>query len=409
MFSKIYKPNQLISILVSLFDQNSSGILSLKTQVDSWHHQRSCILILRNGALVYGGKQVPHAHELCRWLGEALKPDLIEAALSVALERVNHRNSAVEILDMLIRMRAFTWQEVEALMNTKVLLILEKFIYHPGETKWETNDDFDLSYGKDRHGLNWAAIQQELKDRQQKWQNLAPQIPSMDAIPVVTTQQLSLIDNQQVIDHFKKSVDGKRTLVDIAENMGKDPLKVAKSYVNWVDNGWVSFTNTSTAISAISEVRAKIAANLGAIRSTENNATSVSASVIPVQPEDDHDLPIVLSVDDSAIVQLSIKRALQDDYKVLLANKAAQALEILNQTQVELILLDLTMPDVDGLEFCKTIRAISKFQDLPIVMVTARDGLVNKMRGHIAGSSKYLTKPFKPDELREVVRQYINS
>lgn len=331
MSSKIYKPNQLLSILDSLFKQNSSGILRVKTQVDSWHYQRSCILILRNGALVYGGTQVPPAHELCRRLGEALKPNLINAALSVALERANHPNSAVEILDMLIRMRAFTWQEVEALMNTKVLLILEKFIYHPGETQWETNDDFDLSYGKDGHGLNWAAIQQELKSRQQKWQDLVPQIPSMDAIPLVTTQQLSLINNQQVIDHFKKSVDGKRSLVDIAENMGKDPLKVATSYVNWVDNGWVSFTNTSTAISAISEVRAKIAANLGAIQSTEDNATSVSASVVSVQPEDDRNLPIVLSVDDSAIVQLSIKRALQDDYKVLLANKAAQALEILNQ------------------------------------------------------------------------------
>jgi twitching motility two-component system response regulator PilG len=41
-------------------------------------------------------------------------------------------------------------------------------------------------------------------------------------------------------------------------------------------------------------------------------------------------------------------------------------------------------------------------------MVTARDGLINKMKGHIAGTSKYLTKPFKPEELREVVRQYIN-
>ena len=65
------------------------------------------------------------------------------------------------------------------------------------------------------------------------------------------------------------------------------------------------------------------------------------------------------------------------------------------------------MPDVDGLEFCKTIRAIPKFQDLPIVMVTARDGLVNKMRGRIAGTDKYITKPFEPEELRQVVSQYI--
>ncbi|MEL6910573.1 MAG: response regulator, partial [Cyanobacteria bacterium J06598_4] len=121
----------------------------------------------------------------------------------------------------------------------------------------------------------------------------------------------------------------------------------------------------------------------------------------------EQNFPTVLSVDDSAIIQTTIKRALQDDYNVLLAGKAADALEILKEVQVELMLLDLTMPDVDGLEFCKTVRAIPQFRDLPIVMVTARDGLVNKMKGHIAGTSKYLTKPFKADELREVVRQYI--
>lgn len=407
MSLNIYKPNQLISLIDSLHQKKSNGILSLTTRVDTWRQQRFCILILRNGELVYAGNRVPTAYELCRNLGEILKPNLIKAGLSVAIEKASNSNSTVEILDMLIRIRAFTWQEVEALMNTKVLLILEKFIYHPGETKWEISDDFDLSYGKDRHGLNWAEIQQELKNRQQQWQKFMPQIPGMDAIPVVTNQQLSLINNKQVADHFSKSVDGNSTLVDIAEKMGKDPLKVAKSYVRWVNNGWVSFTDHSSTISNVSGVRTKISPDLKTIKAQEQENNP--ATVVPGQTENKQNLPIVLSVDDSPIVQISIKRALQDHYHVLLANKATQALEILHQGKVELMLLDLTMPDVDGLEFCKTIRDMPKFKDLPVVMVTARDGLVNKMKGRIAGTSKYITKPFKPEELRQVVSQYINS
>ncbi|MEO1690215.1 MAG: response regulator [Cyanobacteria bacterium J06631_6] len=405
MSAKKYKPYQLISILDSLFKKNSNGILSLKTQVDTWQQQRFCILVLRNGALVYGGTQVPQAVELCRRLGEALKPNLIKAALSVAVERSTKANSAVELLEMLIRMRAFTWQEVEALMNTKVLLIIEKIIGHPGEAEWLNNNDLDLSYGNDRHGLNWADIEQELKQRQKIWQGYAPQIPSMDAVPVVTAQQLRLIDNPQVRDHFQKSVDGQMTLVDIAEKMGKDPIKVAKNYLNWVNNGWVSFSDrpvkTETKMTAASDITPAV---------TPANSVQVAAVKTDTTvnlPLTEQNLPTVLSVDDSAIIQTTIKRALQDDYNVLLAGKAADALEILKEVQVELMLLDLTMPDVDGLEFCKTIRAIPQFRDLPIVMVTARDGLVNKMKGHIAGTSKYLTKPFKADELREVVRQYI--
>jgi twitching motility two-component system response regulator PilG len=399
MSAKKYNPNQLISILDSLFKKNSSGILSLKTQVDSWQQQRSCILILRNGALVYGGTQVPNAEELCLKIGQALKPNLIKAALSVAVERAKEPNSAVELLEMLIRMRAFTWQEVESLINTKVLLIIEKFIPYPGEAQWNTDLDLDLSYGADRHGLNWVDLQQELKRRQQIWQDYAPQISSINVIPVFTPQQLRAIDNPQVKDHFTKLVDGRASLLNIAEKMGKDPITVAKNYLNWANNGWISFVDSPIEAKTDVATIANMQGNVPGV-STSINSAEASAKI-------DHNLPIVLSVDDSAIIQTSIKRALQEDYNVLLAGKATEALEILQEVKVELMLLDLTMPDVDGLEFCKTVRAIPQFRDLPIVMVTARDGLVNKMRGHIAGTSKYLTKPFKPEELREVVRQYI--
>jgi CheY-like chemotaxis protein len=404
MSAKKYNSHQLISILDSLFKKNSSGFLSLTTQVDSWQQQRSSILILRNGALVYGGTKVPQASELCQRLGEILKPDLIKAAV----QRATKHNSAVELLEMLIRMRAFTWQEVEAQINTEVLLIIEKFLAHPGEAQWNVNLDLELSYGADQHGLNWSDMQQELKHRQQIWQSYAPQIPAMDAIPVVTSQQLRAIDNPQVADHFRFSVDGRSTLIDIAEKMGKDPLKAAKNYRNWVNKGWVSFVESPVEnplkLSGIQSPGTAMIANeptnVPTVAATATNEPKAIANIDP-------NLPIVLSVDDSAIIQVSIKRALQGDYNVLLADKAAEALEILGEVQVELMLLDLTMPDIDGLEFCKIVRGMPKFKDLPIVMVTARDGLVNKMKGHIAGTNRYLTKPFQPEELREVVRQYI--
>jgi CheY-like chemotaxis protein len=408
MSAKKYNSHQLISILDSLFKKNSSGFLSLTTQVAAWQKQRSSILILRNGALVYGGTKVPQASELCQKIGEALKPDLIKAALTVAVQRATKPNSAVELLDMLIKMRAFTWQEVEALINTEVLLIIEKFLAYPGEAQWNVNLDLELSYGADQHGLNWSDLQQELKHRQKIWESYAPQIPSMDAIPVVTPQQLGSINNPQVKDHFRQSVDGKATLLDIAEKMGKDPLKVGKNYLTWVNNGWVSFVEIPTENPL--KFQGLKSPDAATIINKPTSVTTVASTAVKEPTEIanlDRNLPIILSVDDSPIIQVSIKRALQEDYNVLLADKAAEALEILGEVQVELMLLDLTMPDIDGLEFCKVVRGMPKFRDLPIVMVTARDGIVNKMKGHIAGTSRYLTKPFQPEELREVVRQYI--
>ncbi|MGL5833039.1 MAG: response regulator, partial [Waterburya sp.] len=398
-------------VLDSLFKQQANGILSLKTQVTSWQYQRSCILMLHNGALVYGDteiSQAPSNQELCKMLGDKLNPNLINAALSVATEKITNPRSVKELIDLLTKMRVFTWEEVETFINTKIILILEKFFSHPGEAQWQTTNDFDLSYGIDNHGLNWSHIQQQLTQRQQIWQSFIPAIPSMDAIPVVTEQQFQRIDNTQVKEHFRNSVDGRRNLIDIAEKMDKDPLTVAKSYLNWVNNGWVSFRQMSEVGQAVIDTKPPSQSIQAGIQTQEKQNLEVNTPTQIPQPQNSQDLPIVLSVDDSPIIQTTIKRALQEHYQVLLADKAVDALKILNQQPIKLLLLDLTMPDIDGLEFCQQIRKMPKFHDLPIIMVTARDGLVNKMKGHIAGTSKYLTKPFKPEELREVVQQYIN-
>lgn len=402
MLSKIYQSNQLISILDSLIKDNTTGVLSITTNVTFWQKQRSCVVILRDGKLIYGDTHVPSNQELCKWLGETLKPGLIKAALSVAKEKIANPDSIVELLELLIKMRVFTWQEVEALITTKIVLILEKISRYPGEIQWERVDkldNFDLSYGQDGHGLDWSNICQKLNQRRQKWLSYATKVPSMDAIPVVTPNQLKQIDSPQVKEHFKKSVNGSNTLVDIAESMGKDPLSIAKSYFTWANKGWVS-------VLAIPPDRAT---NEEASKSSNSLTQTKEKTVnsVPASSPDNPNLPTVLSVDDSSIVQVTIKRALKDRYNVLLADRATKALEILERHSVDLMLLDLTMPDIDGLEFCRIVRQIPEFRELPIVMVTARDGLVNKMKGHIAGTSKYLTKPFSPEQLRETVEQLI--
>jgi twitching motility two-component system response regulator PilG len=114
-------------------------------------------------------------------------------------------------------------------------------------------------------------------------------------------------------------------------------------------------------------------------------------------------LPTVLSLDDSPVVQALIQLALGVEYRLLLCTTAIQALSLLNQEPVAVLLLDISMPEINGLDFCRTIRSIPKFQNLPIVMLTARDrsfdkvgssGLVVKQRGLlIASLERCIQKP----------------
>jgi twitching motility two-component system response regulator PilG len=116
--------------------------------------------------------------------------------------------------------------------------------------------------------------------------------------------------------------------------------------------------------------------------------------------------PMVLSVDDSVVVQTMIKRALGDRYQVLLASNAVDALKIISINPIALLLLDVSMPDINGLEFCRTVRSIPKFKNLPIIMLTARDKFSDKLKGQIAGATHYLIKPIEPNQLLELVGTY---
>jgi DNA-binding response OmpR family regulator len=117
----------------------------------------------------------------------------------------------------------------------------------------------------------------------------------------------------------------------------------------------------------------------------------------------------ILAVDDSVVMQDLVKRALAHDYRVLVADNAVDALSMIYHEQVAILLLDVSMPGIDGLELCRTVRNIPQFQELPIVMLTARDGLFDKVQGRLAGATEYLTKPFDAAQLRQVVGNFINS
>ena len=390
---KVYQPHKLVSCIESQLDQGFTGVLSLKAQATSGQPQKSCILILARGKILYGGTKIPTNQTLAQSLGAKINPNLINAALSMANRKLNNPNSFQELILQLIQYQVFTWQQVENTISSQVVTILETLNPYPGQIKYQLSNNFDLRYGQDGHGLDWLKIKQELHRRQQEWAVLAPKIPDIYGIPHIEPNAFKQIPDLIVKKHLQQYVNGNNTLVDIAKAMDKEPLKVAKSYAKWVDEGWIHFGNS----------RGKTD---DAPKSLEiANSTSFSNQIKFTVSSDK--LPTVLSVDDSPIVQISIKRALQNEYKVILANKATEALEILNQQPVNLLLLDLTMPDVDGLDFCKTIREMPKFRDLPIVMVTARDGLIDKMKGQIAGTNKYLTKPFEPEQLREIVSKYI--
>lgn len=116
----------------------------------------------------------------------------------------------------------------------------------------------------------------------------------------------------------------------------------------------------------------------------------------------------VLAVDDSTIMHGIVKQVLGQEYRVLVTDNAVDALSMIYHEQVAILLLDVSMPGIDGLELCRIVRSIPQFQNLPIIMLTARDSSFDKVQGHLAGATEYLTKPFDSEKLYQVVKKLLN-
>ena len=105
----------------------------------------------------------------------------------------------------------------------------------------------------------------------------------------------------------------------------------------------------------------------------------------------------ILVVDDELnIVELARLYLEQDGFKVIAAHTGKAALERIKSDAPALLVLDLMLPEIDGWEVCRRIRANS---DLPIIMLTARDEDIDKIVGLEIGADDYMTKPFNPREL----------
>jgi DNA-binding response OmpR family regulator len=114
------------------------------------------------------------------------------------------------------------------------------------------------------------------------------------------------------------------------------------------------------------------------------------------------DSSTILLVDDEDAVQKLLAYPLErDGFRVVQARDGEEALERFGHEQVDLVVLDLMLPKVDGLEVCKRLRAESS---VPIIMLTARDDELDKVLGLELGADDYITKPFSIREFRSRVR-----
>lgn len=116
---------------------------------------------------------------------------------------------------------------------------------------------------------------------------------------------------------------------------------------------------------------------------------------------------VILVVDDSPTIIRLVTTALErQNYQVIAVTNGLEALAKMNEVNPDLILLDITMPHLDGYQVCKLIKGNQETKHIPVVMLSGKDGFFDKVKGRMVGASDYITKPFDPDMLLRTIAKH---
>ena len=119
------------------------------------------------------------------------------------------------------------------------------------------------------------------------------------------------------------------------------------------------------------------------------------------------DQPVVVVIDDSPTIRKIMELTLQRmDLRVVSAASGVAGLAAVAEHNPVLIFLDIVLPNVNGYQLCQVIKRNPRYRHIPVIMLSGKDGLFDKVRGRLAGANDYITKPFEPGAVLAAVRKH---
>ena len=136
--------------------------------------------------------------------------------------------------------------------------------------------------------------------------------------------------------------------------------------------------------------------------------SSTSSAVI--EPAKAGEKLTILTVDDSPTIRKLLAMTLErEGFDVVQAQDGVEALVKMSECNPAMILSDINMPRLDGYKLCKFVKKHAKTKHIPVIMLSGKDGVFDKLRGRMSGCDGYLTKPFESKDLLEKIRSFIGT
>lgn len=227
----------------------------------------------------------------------------------------------------------------------------------------------------------------------QKLGNISPNKTPAIVHPVQLYRQTTPIIYQNLV----QAISGKQTLREIAVEIDEDLLLLTRSLIRYLQTGIIESIDLPDLPTP-----------------TPGNKSSPPAqrkrSHLAASPPKTAPAKLAICIDDSSQV-CEIMRAIVTEagYRFIAIQDATQALPRLLETKPDLIFLDLIMPKINGYEICGQIRRVSSFVNVPIVILTDRDGLLDRVRSKVVGATEFISKPISRNAIEVSIDKYLRT
>jgi two-component system, chemotaxis family, response regulator PixG len=346
-----YKPAQKLhplSLLAQLISRSASGCLQISSGGGAW------FLHLEQGKLVY-------ATDLTDPFGR------LDRHLRRLSAQATHLVSAVRV---------------------QVRLMFEM----PTADQPTQNNDY--------RAICWLVEQQHLTAEQAALliESLSREV--VDAFLPIQTGSYELVEADLLAEFPKFCQLDLRSLLEESETQLRQRQTAAGRTPKTTDR--FDLTTSATALSK------PLQKTLDAANAETHPAPAPAESVRPAQRVPNAKVYTIACIDDSPTVLQSINAFLDDkSFSVVLINDPIKALMQIIRSKPDLILLDVTMPNLDGYELCSLLRKHPNFRNTPVVMVTGNTGFIDRAKAKLVGASGYLTKPFTQTDLIKMVFKHL--
>jgi len=291
-----------------------------------------------------------------------------------------------------------------ALIESTLIEVLFDLIQEDNLGELRINSQPHLLLGEMEKPLTTLSLYEALEQVKPYWDvwckadlvNYSPNLAPLIKQPEKLKSQTSSLVYERITSVLSKE----KTLRDLAVYLKQDLSKLTRSLMAYVKQGIIELVEVGDI-------------SVGIIDSPNANLQQKQASKTEEQGKENIEIsannPLIACVDDCHLILKVMRKIItKAGYEFVGIQKSIVALSTLIETEPDIIFLDVDMPIINGYELCAQIRRIPKLQDTPIVILTGRDGLVDKIRAKLLGSSEFITKPPEMNKVLLTIEKYLD-